>query len=208
MRLSKIVVVVSSIASLTMFAHAQESRNAWNFPDFTATQVYQSPKGLMPMKVYRSGSSVRVDMTHTRARLYVPLSNKEYDLTVYPDGTHQCVVMKPDQSGMLPSPLALLFGTKVTRTPAGTEVIEGHNCKIENVVVTRPSGQTIESKVWEAEDLKGIPVKIESQLPDLNLIALYRHIVLGAPDKELLTPPGKCILYEKMWQVAKPKVNK
>ncbi len=105
--------------------------------------------------------------------------------------------MRPDQAKMLPSPLELLQGTKVKRTPAGTETVEGHSCKVENVVVTRADGKTIESKVWEADDLKGVPVKIESQTEHGKFIAVYRDIVLGTLDKALFTPPDKCTTLRK-----------
>ncbi len=59
-----------------------------------------------------------------------------------------------------------------------------------------------ESKVWEAQDLNGIPVKIESQLPQFKMTAIYRNIVPGTQDQALFTPPAKCTPYEKMWQVA------
>jgi hypothetical protein len=202
MSLSRNAALIVLVAS-AIVVRAQESASPWTFPDFSATQVLQSAKFDMPMKVYRSGSTVRVDRTAALATLYVPANSKIYNLTVYPDGRRHCVAMTPDQAKMLPSPLELLNGTKVKRTPAGTEVVEGHTCKVEIVLVTRPSGKTIESKVWEAEDLKGVPVKIESNLPDDGkLTALYRDIVFGTPDKGLMTPPDKCTPFEKMGQVA------
>jgi hypothetical protein len=172
----------------------------WDFPDFTANQIFPSSHN-MSMEVYRSGPNVRMDRSAAWSTLYLNSTHKIYNLTSYPDGSHQCVVLRPDQVKMLPSPLELLNGTKIKRTPAGTEVAEGHTCKIENVVVTRVTGETIESKVWEAEDLKGIPVKIESQLPGSKLTALYHDIVVGAPDKALFIPPDKCTPFEKMGQV-------
>jgi hypothetical protein len=180
---------------------AQNDVVPWDFPDLSATQVVQTGKFDMPMKVWRSGSSVRVETTAAISTLWVPASRKVYNLTTYPDGSHQCVVMRPDQARMMPSPLELLNGTEVKRTPAGTEVVEGHTCKVENVVVTRADGKTIESKVWEAEDLKGVPVKIESHIGERTLTAVYRDIVVGAPDKALFIPPDKCTPFEKMGQV-------
>ena len=110
---------------------------------------------------------------------------------------------------MAPSPLELLFGTKVMRTPAGTEVVEGHTCKVEKVVVTRADGATVEAKVWEAEDLKGVPVKIESRRGEgPKFDAVFHDVVLGTPDKALVTPPDKCTPFEKMWQVAPQKDSK
>jgi hypothetical protein len=195
--------VVMALVSAAIFVYAQESEGPWKFPDFSATQVFQSPKYDISMKVYRSGSSVRVERTAALATLYVPARGKVYNLTVYPDGRRSCVMMTPDQVTMLPSPLELLNGTKVKRTPVGTEVVEGHTCKVESVLVTRPEGKTIESKVWEAEDLKGVPVKIESVLPEgSKLTAIYRDIVIRTSDKALFTPPDRCTPFEKMGQVA------
>jgi hypothetical protein len=208
MRLSRSIAAVVLVLS-ALFAYAQDSENPWKFPDFSATQVFHTARYDIPMKVYRSGSSVRVEKTAALATLYVPASSKVYSLTVYPDGRRSCVVMTPEQATMPPSPLELLNGTKVKRTPTGTEIVEGHTCKVESVFVTRPDGKTIESKVWEAEDLKGVPVKIESKLPEGNkLTAVYRDIVLGTPDKALVTPPDKCTPFEKMGQVVEHEVYK
>ena len=191
--------IITSMLAFGALAHGQ---NTLEFPDFSATQVFPSNKAEMAMKVYRSGSSVRVERSAAMSTLYVPSSSKVYNLTTYPDNSHQCVVMKPEQARMLPSPLELLEGPVVKRTPVGTEVVDGHACQIENVAVTRPDGKTVESKVWEAEDLKGIPVRIESRISGVTLTAVYRDISVKAPDQALFTIPEKCTPFEKMGQVA------
>jgi hypothetical protein len=198
------VVAVIALALATTLLRAQNDVAPWDFPDFSATQVLQANVEI-PMKVNRSGTSVRMERSAAWTTLYTPF--KIYNLTTYPDGSRQCVVLRPEQVKMLPSPLELLNGIKVERTPIGTEVVEGHPSKIEKVVVTRPDGKTIESKVWEAQDLKGIPVKIETAIPPHKYTAVYRDIVLGTPDKALFTPPDKCTPYEKMGQVVE-KINK
>ena len=206
MRLSRIAVVLA-VAACAIPVQAQQSESPWDFPDFSGTQVFPTGKYDITMKVYRSGSDVRVerDANGMAPELWITATRKAYNISVYADGKRSCEVSAPEQALMMPSPLELLFGAKVMRTPAGTEVVEGHTCKVEKVVVTRMDGKTtVESKVWEAEDLKGVPVKIESQHPGgAHLIAVYRDIVLGTPDKALFTPPDKCIPFEKMWQIAK-----
>jgi hypothetical protein len=183
--------------------HAQES---WNFPNFSATQVFSARRADMTMKVYRFGTSMRVERSGAISTLYVPASSQVFNLTVYPDKSHQCVAMKPDQAKMLPSPLELILGRIVKRTPAGSEVVDGHSSKIEDVTVVEPDGKTVESRVWEAEDLKGIPVKIESHLEGVTLRATYRDIVIGPPDEVLFHVPDQCIPFEKMGQVAESRV--
>ena len=195
-----------AMATVVLFSggliHAQ---NSWNFPDFSATQILESRKANMAMKVYRSGDSVRIERSGALATLYAPSKSRVYNLTTYPDHSHQCVAMKPVQAKMLPSPLELLQGSIVTRKDAGTDTIEGHPCRIENVVVTRPDGSKIESRVWEAQDLQGIPVKIESHVADVTLSAVYRDISLGTPDPALFTIPEKCTPFEMMGQVVEQK---
>ncbi len=199
--LAKVVVVISLVAP-ACFSQAQDN---WNFPDFSAKQVFQSGGAKVAMKVYRSGTRVRMETSSTIATLYDPAGNHVYRLTAYPNGRRACVVMTLAQAQMLPSPLELLFGTKVKRTPAGTEVVEGHACDVEEVEVTTVDGKTVKSKVWLAKDLKGIPVKIESQLPESKVTAFYRDIQIGNPDPALFAPPGNCVPVEKMGQVVEDK---
>ncbi len=180
-------------------------QNAWTFPDFSATQVFESRKANMSMKVYRSGSSVRVQRSDALSTLYVPSVKRVYNFTTYPDQSHQCVVMKPEQAKMLPSPLELLEGPDVKRTVIGSEMMEGHLCTMEKVVVARPDGSKIESKVWEAQDLKGIPVRIESHIGEVTLSAVYRDILVGTPEETFFSVPNRCTPFEKMGEVAERK---
>jgi hypothetical protein len=188
-------------------AKAQDSGSPWNFPDFSAIQISGGERRPLPMKVYWSGESLRIEKTPALADLFSSANGKVYRLTVYPDKSRQCVVMTSQQAKMLPSPLQLLQGTNVKRTPAGTETVEGHSCKVELVSVTR-DGEIIESKVWEAEDLKGVPVKIESQVDHRKFTAVYRDIAFGALDQAIFTPPEKCTPFEKMGQVVENKTIK
>jgi hypothetical protein len=191
--------------SLAGFAQAQA---AWHFPDFSATQVFQSRKAEITMKVYRSGSSVRVERSRAMSTLYVPATKTIYNFTVYPDHSRTCVSMKPEQAKMLPSPLELIQGKILKRAVVGHEVVEGRASKVEEVTVARPDGKTIKSKVWEAQDLKGVPVKIESHLTRITLTAVYRDIAIGAPDQALFTVPDRCTPFEKMYQVAESRILK
>jgi hypothetical protein len=203
---TKSFVIALLLGWLTQFGDVVQAQDSWTFPNFSATQVFSSHRADMTMKIYRSGSSVRVERSGAISTLYVPASSQVFNLTVYPDNTHQCVAMKPDQAKMLPSPLELILGQIVKRTPAGSEVVDGHSSKIEDVTVIEPDGKTVESRVWEAEDLKGIPVKIESHLDGVTLRATYRDVVIGPPDETLFRVPDRCIPFEKMGQVAESRV--
>jgi hypothetical protein len=116
--------------------------------------------------------------------------------------------MKPDQARMVPSPLELIQGKILKRTVIGSEVVEGHRARVESIIVARPDGNKIESKVWEARDLKGTPVKIESKIGGITLRAFYRDIVLGTPDQSLFTIPDRCTPFERMGQVVEVRTLK
>jgi hypothetical protein len=195
-------ILVIFFFSLGIMAYGQ---NTLNVPDFSAVQVFQSRKATMEMKVYVSGSSVRLERSGALSTLYVPSASKVYNLTTYPDNSHQCVAMKPEQAKMLPSPLELLQGSVVKRRSLGTETVDGHLSTVELIVVKRSDGSTIESKVWEAQDLSGIPVKIESHIDEITLSATYRDIIVGAANRDLFTVPQKCTPFEKMGQVVEAK---
>jgi hypothetical protein len=62
--------------------------------------------------------------------------------------------------------------------------------------------------VWLADDLKGVPVKIESPDTGMRMSAVYRDIVLGTPDRALFTPPIRCIPSNTMGQIAEHTVYK
>ena len=184
-----------------------QGQEGWRFPDFSATQVFPSRKADIKMKVHRSGSSVRIERSGALSTLYVTAKSKVYNFTTYPDNSHQCVSMAPAQARMVPSPLELIQGKIVKRTVIGLEVVEGHPTKVESVIVARPDGKKIESKVWLAKDLRGIPVRIESHLDRITLQAVYRDVVIGEPSADLFTVPEKCTPFEKMWQVAETKTG-
>ena len=135
--------------------------DAWKLPDFTATEHLQTRgRGLPPSKIYRSGTKFRIEFGVGLATIYRPEDDLAYNL-FHTDTPHPaCVQMKTSQVTMVPSPMQLISGAKVERTDAGSEQFEGHKCKVETVVVTAPDGKTVSLKVWEAEDLRNVPVKI------------------------------------------------
>jgi hypothetical protein len=187
----------------------QKSTEPFNFPDFTAIQKLGAGGGPRPllMKVYLSGSNVRLDLSPTTTNLFITSAAKVYKLETFPDKTKSCVVMPRSHHVFMGSPLEALQGAKVERTPAGTDVVDGHKCKVEEAVVTRPDGTVIKSKVWEAEDFKGVPIKIISEFkpaPNMEAIkvgALYGDINFEKVDPALLTPPDNCMPIEKTFKV-------
>jgi hypothetical protein len=180
------------------------AEDAWKLPDFTATEHLQSRgSGMPPSKIYRSGTKFRIDLAPGLVTIYRPDDDLAYNLLQTNTPKPVCIQMKTRQVTMLPRPMQLISGTKVERTDAGTEEFEGHKCKIETVVVTATDGKTTSLKVWEAEDLKGVPVKIAVKTKlGQGIVAVYRDIKFESVSPELFNPGFKCITPEKMGQVA------
>jgi len=64
------VTIPAFVLTSSLIAHGQ---GAWNFPDFSATQVLESRKADISMKVYLAGDSVRVERSGALSTLYVTL---------------------------------------------------------------------------------------------------------------------------------------
>ncbi|MGA8538919.1 MAG: hypothetical protein WB566_05435 [Terriglobales bacterium] len=188
-------IAAAVVTSCAVAGRAQDSGTPRIFPDFSATQEMGN---LPPGRVYQSGSNFRVEQIPGLTVIYLAASNKVYDLF----SRGNCIQLSPDKESRVPIPLQLLTGSKVERTPVGAEVVDGHTCKVENVVVTTAEGKVTQSKVWEAQDLKGAPVKIESLTPRGKVVATYHDIILGTPDPALFKPPSPCAPEDKMYQVA------
>jgi len=93
-------------------------------------------------------------------------------------------------------PFSAYHDFKVERSSTGeNETVDGHACKIENVTFTQPDGGAVvvKMKLWEAEDLRGFPVKIEAEVNGRPLRPLhYSDVSFEPPDPKLFHHPAKC----------------
>jgi hypothetical protein len=81
---------------------------------------------------------------------------------------------------------------KYQRTPEGEEEFDGHHCHVESVVRTSPTGAEMHVKFWEADDLKGFPVKIEVTNAGKLITITYKDVKLAPPDPALFKLPAHC----------------
>lgn len=80
--------------------------------------------------------------------------------------------------------------------PAEEETIDGHPTKIQTYTVTKVDGGLLVAKVrmWEAEDLKGFPLRMEIDPPATKKTNLYySNVSLAPPDPKLFQLPAKCM---------------
>jgi hypothetical protein len=191
-----------AIAAALAAVPAAIAQDSFVLPDYSATEVAHVRGRLISYKIYHSGLNFRADPSPELAMIYVPAQDTVYRLMF--KGT-QCIEFKGIRPQPVNSPLQLLSEGKVKRTPDGTEVAEGHTCKVENVAVTKADGTIYRFKLWEATDLKGIPVRIDLQSGPGIITTTYQDIKPQTPDPALFTPPKNCKPFEKTYQIAPPE---
>jgi hypothetical protein len=177
-----------TFACLVVAAHAQNPFDTHK--QFSATMVVSgaamgphAPQG--DMKIYRSGDKMRTNI----GTMGYSVTDLTQHTTYMVMGQGMCMQMQMTPRAQ-PNPFS--EQGSVERTPAGTEVVDGHSCKIENVTVTPQNGTPTKMKVWEADDLQGFPVKVEIQSSKGPVTVMYKDVSFDAPAASLFTHPDNC----------------
>lgn len=175
-----------SVVYLAVAAYGQNPFDAHK--QFSATMVMtgspmgsHSPQG--EMKIYRLGDKMRTDIGSTG----YSVTDLSQHTTYMVMGQGMCMQMAPrgQQNPFTEQ-------GSVERTPAGTDTVDGHPCKVENVTVTPANGTPTKMKVWEADDLKGFPVKVEIESSRGPITVMYKDVSFDAPAASLFTHPDNC----------------
>jgi hypothetical protein len=139
-------------------------------------------------KIYRSANLMRMNFDDSYRVTDLESLNT---WSVQPDRCTQ--FSSPDAATY---PFSAYHGYKVERSLTGeNETVDGHACKIENVIYTQKDGGpfVIKMKLWEAEDLKDFPIKIEVEVNGRQLRPLhYSDVRFDPPDPKLFHHPAKC----------------
>jgi hypothetical protein len=185
-----LVVIVFAVTILALATAAQAQNPFETQKQFSATVVMSGmpaggPMAQGDMKIYRLGDKMRTTMG---AMGYMVM-----DLTQHANymvmSTGMCMQMNTTRQQ---NPFAQASDATIERSPAGTDTVDGHSCKVENLTVTGKSGKPVKMKVWEADDLKGFPVKVEVQTDKGPISILYKDISFDAPAASLFTHPDNC----------------
>ena len=83
-------------------------------------------------------------------------------------------------------------GNKYDHVALGQETVDGHPTEIEEVTITFAPARKhvpLKLKLWEAQDLEGFPIKIETQS---HRIIEYRKVDFGEIDPTLFIAPNDC----------------
>jgi len=101
-------------------------------------------------------------------------------------------------------------GVTYAHIPIGEETVDGHQCHVEDVIIHSPKNPVVvHFRFYEADDLKGFPVKIENRREHAYpWVIHYKDVRLGPTDPSLFLVPDKCETtagFKKTGAGAKPK---
>lgn len=164
-----------------------------SFRDFSAVMIgsrAEPGEGTSQGHIYRSGNQMRMEEPDGRAYFITALSSGE----TYGIVETGCIHDDHPYFRAIPFHMAGMADATVTRAPVGRETVDGHSCQVEDVTVSSsmfPSPQKM--RFWEAEDLKGFPIKIEFVFPgSQGPMIHYKNVVLGPQDPTLFFHPTSC----------------
>lgn len=181
-----------SAVFLGLTAATQAQNPFENARQFSATMVVsgataKTGPGQGDMKIYRSGDKMRMNLGGGAGYMIVDLTQHTNYMVM---GAGMCMQMTaPAQQH---NPFAETQGATIERSAAGSDTVDGHPCKVENLTVTPQKGEPAKMKVWEAEDLKGFPVKTEMQSSRGPITILYKDVSFAEPEPSLFVHPENC----------------
>jgi len=163
-----------------------EKKNPFSaFTQFSATMNGGIIAPDESLKLHRAGDKVRLDYGDSER---ITDLAKGTTWVMHPNVCHQ--IPHPDIGTFLFSSFA---GVNVERSSTEEkETVDGHPCKIEKLTIKKDDQQVAEWKLWEADDLKGFPVKVEVHRTKTVATFQFVDVSLAAPDASLFKIPKQC----------------
>jgi len=107
------------------------------------------------------------------------------------------LVLYPAAQGYVTIPLSAADveawgkGLLTEKTPVGNETLDGYACVKNRVVVRNVQGPVLEATTWNAADLKGFPIQIQTKEKENTVVMRFSQVQLGKPAaKQFELPAG------------------
>jgi Domain of unknown function (DUF4412) len=177
-----------TLGALPRSAQAQGAGPFSSFTQFSATLVeHDSDNTTNTAKLYRLSNKMRSEQgPEGHVTYFLSLLGQNTGFLV---GSGLCM----ETHGIDPEhPNPFEVTGKIVRKELGSEVIDGHPTKIEQITVASASGKALTMKAWEATDLKSFPVRIEMATPKGTMRMDLKDVDLSAPPASLFATPQGC----------------
>lgn len=174
------------------------ARNPFDAFQHFSAEVSGGPLKWDKMKIYRSGNKIRAEWdTEKEVRISDLTKNRASFVRHWPGKPQKCGTLEKLDIATYPFFAYTGSGFKVESAPVGEgakkETADGHSCKVENYTVkTTDGGMLIANvKLWEAEDLKGFPIRMEISPAATKPFTLsYANVSIEPPDPKLFRLPA------------------
>lgn len=159
----------------------------------------------LPMEMTMQGSSIRMDMNLEQLKSkelpgIAILGLKQAGMTrvttlVRPD-LKATYVVYPGARSYLNLPVegadleAMQKGYQTERGALGKAAVEGRVCEKNRMVVKSGGSVALEAVTWNAPELSGFPVVVETTERDKTIIMKFRDVKFAAPDKKIFELPA------------------
>jgi hypothetical protein len=97
---------------------------------------------------------------------------------------------------------------KIEKTALGKETIDGHECMKNKGRITDDKAQTLEFTTWEAKDLKGFPLQIETTEKDTTSRIRYKQVQFAKPDAAQFDAPAGYTKYKDTQELMQGMMKK
>jgi len=121
--------------------------------------------------------------------------DKKVIYQVVPGLSAYCEMPIPDVSAGKSAP------SKIDRTVEGNEKVQSYNCEKVRNTITTADGKTVTVLTWEAKELKGFPVKMETETPEGRMTMLFQDIKTTKPPRSVFEPPEGYTKYGSMQEL-------
>ena len=173
---------------LSLFvAFATLAAKAPPYPSFTAD---------VEMTAHTTTQTGKVTFAKGKMRSEMSMGSGEQLTSIVDYGGSKVYLLMPPPRGCLEQPVQFSRNDPFVATIAnaeeevlGEEEIDGHPTKKVRVK-SNYGGEPHTSLLWKAQDLKGLPIRVEAE--DGSFKMTYKNVKLGEPDAKLLTPPADC----------------
>ena len=123
--------------------------------------------------------------------------DKNLVYVIYPDSKVAMTVSLPKETD-----------PQIKKSPLGKETVAGHDCAKTKVVITDAKGQNVEATTWNANDLKGFPIQIETKDKDNTSIIRFSNVQLAKADAKDFEPPSDFTQYDSPQAMMQGMMNK
>jgi len=84
---------------------------------------------------------------------------------------------------------ALSKDLEIQKSPLGRETLDGHTCAKQRVVLKHGDAVVLDAVTWNAEDLKGFPIQIQTKSDGKTSLLRFENIQFSRPEANLFEIP-------------------